>query len=229
MLEIIRIHNELLGTYGDRGNADVLKYRAGLRKIKARVTDISYLDPLPATGDIYLLGGAEDAAQLLSLTALRKGSILKKAADRGAVVLAICAGFQILGSKYVTRDEEIKGLGLLDVVTTPGDKRLVGDIAIKSDLFALPLTGFENHSSVTTLRADTQPFGRVIEGNGNGVAGLDGAINKNVFGTYLHGPVLARNPEFADLLLERAVGSAIASVDDELAVRYATWRRSLLK
>ena len=82
---------------------------------------------------------------------------------------------------------------------------------------------------MTTLGADTQPFGRVIEGNGNGVAGLDGAINKNVFGTYLHGPVLARNPEFADLLLERAVGSAIASVDDELAVRYATWRRSLLK
>jgi CobQ-like glutamine amidotransferase family enzyme len=229
MLEIIRIHNELLGTYGDRGNADVLKYRAGLRKISARVTDISYLDPVPNSGDIYLLGGAEDAAQILSLTALRKGSILTKAANRGAVVLAICAGFQILGSRYVTRDAEVKGLGLLDVVTTPGDRRLVGDIAVATELFDFPLTGFENHSSVTTLGPDAAPFGKVLQGNGNGVAGIDGAIDKNVFGTYLHGPVLARNPEFADLLLERAVGTTVSEVDDELALRYATWRRELIK
>jgi len=229
MLEIIRIHNELLGTYGDRGNADVLKYRAGLRKIAARVTDISYLDPIPKTADIYLLGGAEDAAQILSLTALRKGSTLARAANKGAVVLAICAGFQILGTKYVTRDAEVAGLGLLDVVTTPGDRRLVGDIAVATELFDIPLTGFENHSSVTTLGLGAVPFGRVLQGNGNGVAGVDGAIDKNVFGTYLHGPVLARNPEFADLLLERATGSTISKVDDELALRYATWRRALIK
>jgi len=229
MLEIIRIHNELLGTYGDRGNSDVLQYRAGLRRIKARVTDISYLDAVPRTGDIYLLGGAEDAAQLLSLQALRKGSILAKAASKGAVVLAICAGFQLLGTKYQTRDEEFSGLGLLDVETTPGDKRLVGDIAVKSTLFAEPLTGFENHSSVTTLGADAQPFATVISGNGNGVANLDGAMDKNVFGTYLHGPVLARNPEFADLLLERALGEALNPVNDELADEYAKWRRALIK
>jgi len=229
MLEIIRIHNELLGTYGDRGNSDVLQYRAGLRRIKARVIDISYLDAVPRTGDIYLLGGAEDAAQLLSLQALRKGSILAKAASKGAVVLAICAGFQLLGTKYQTRDEEFAGLGLLDVETTPGDKRLVGDIAVKSTLFAEPLTGFENHSSVTTLGADVQPFATVISGNGNGVANLDGAMDKNVFGTYLHGPVLARNPEFADLLLERALGEALNPVNDELADEYAKWRRALIK
>ena len=229
MLEIIRIHNELLGTYGDRGNSDVLQYRAGLRKIKARVTDISYLDPLPRTGDIYLLGGAEDAAQLLSLTALRKGSILARAANKGAVVLAICAGFQLLGTKYTTRDEEFVGLGLLDVFTTPGDKRLVGDIAVQSSLFGAPLTGFENHSSVTTLGSDATPFATVISGNGNGVAGLDGAMHQNVFGTYLHGPVLARNPEFADLLLERALGTSIKPVDDDLATEYAKWRRALIK
>ncbi len=228
MLEIIRIHNELLGTYGDRGNADVLKFRAAQRKIKARITDISYLDPLPKSGDIYLLGGAEDAAQLLSLTALRKGSILARAANKGAVVLAICAGFQLLGNKYATRDEEFAGLGLLDVITTPGDKRLVGDIAVQTDLFDFPLTGFENHSSVTTLGADAKAFGRVLQGNGNGVAGLDGAVNRNVFGTYLHGPVLARNPEFADLLIERAVGEPISPIDDELAQRYAKWRRALI-
>jgi len=229
MLEIIRIHNELLGTYGDRGNADVLKYRAGLAMIQARVTDISYLDPLPSSGDIYLLGGAEDAAQLLSLSALQKDSILTRVAARGAVVLAICAGFQIIGTKYVTREQEISGLGLLDVITTPGEKRLVGDIAVQTSLFDLPMTGFENHSSITTLGNDVEPFGKVIAGNGNGIAGLDGAINGNIFGTYLHGPVLARNPEFADLLLERAVGAPLIGVEDELAERYAKWRRSVIK
>lgn len=228
MLEIIRIHNELLGTYGDRGNADVLKFRAAQRKLKTRITDISYLDVLPRSGDIYLLGGAEDAAQLLSLTALRKGSILARAANKGAVVLAICAGFQLLGTKYATRDEEFAGLGLLDVVTTPGVKRLVGDIAVQTELFDFPLTGFENHSSITTLGADARAFGKVLQGNGNGVAALDGAINGNVFGTYLHGPILARNPEFADLLIERAVGERISPIDDELAQRYAKWRRELI-
>ena len=106
---------------------------------------------------------------------------------------------------------------------------MVGDIAVASELLDQPLTGFENHSSVTTLGADALPFGKVLQGKGNGVAGVDGAIDKNVFGTYLHGPVLARNPEFADLLLERAVGSTLSSVNDELATRYAMWRRELIK
>ena len=229
MLEIIRIHNELLGTYGDRGNAEVLKFRAELRRIKARVIDVSYLDPLPRSGDIYLLGGAEDAAQLLSLTALRKGSHLAHAASKGAVILAVCAGFQIIGATYRTRDQEFEGLGLLDVTTVPGDRRLVGDIAIRSPLFAEPMTGFENHSSLTYLGEGVQSFGTVIAGNGNGVAGLDGAMSINVFGTYLHGPVLARNPEFTDLLLERALGESISGVDDELADQYAKWRRAVIK
>ncbi|HEY4898789.1 MAG TPA: hypothetical protein VIH79_03610, partial [Candidatus Nanopelagicaceae bacterium] len=126
-------------------------------------------------------------------------------------------------------DQETTGLGLLDAVTTPGERRFVGDIAVQSPLIDVPMTGFENHSSITTLSADVEAFGRVIVGNGNGVANLDGAINGNVFGTYLHGPVLARNPEFADLLLERAVGHPPVSVEDELAERYANWRRSVIK
>jgi hypothetical protein len=228
-MKIIRIHNELLGTYGDRGNAEVLAFRAGLAGITAETIDISYRDPVPVDGDIYLLGGAEDAAQLLSLIALRKGSTLTRAANRGAVILAICAGFQLLGTKYTTRDEEFEGLGLLDVITTPGDKRLVGDIAVQSDLFEFPLTGFENHSSITTLGADAKAFGKVLQGNGNGVDDFDGAMNRNVFGTYLHGPILALNPEFADLLIERAVGETISPINDELAQRYAKWRRKLIK
>jgi len=229
MLEIIRIHNELLGTYGDRGNADVLAFRAKLAGVKTRITDIAYPDELPSDGDIYLLGGAEDAAQALSLEAMKKKMALNKAVKKGAVVLAICAGFQIVGTTYVSRDEKIAGLGLLDVDTEPGNRRLVGDISVQTDFITPALTGFENHSGVTTLGSDAQPFGRVLVGNGNGDAGVDGAVAGNVFGTYLHGPVLSRNPEFADLLLERATSTTLTVVNDELADRYAKWRRDVTK
>jgi CobQ-like glutamine amidotransferase family enzyme len=169
---------------------------------------------------------------------MKKKMALNKAVKKGAVVLAICAGFQILGSTFISRDETVEGLGLLDVTTAPGSRRLVGDIAIKSEFFDEPLTGFENHGGVTTLGSDATPFGRVIAGNGNGIAGVDGAgvdgaVSGNVFGTYLHGPVLARNPEFADLLLARALGAtnlpASIEANDELAQRYAQWRRSVIK
>jgi CobQ-like glutamine amidotransferase family enzyme len=229
MLEIVRIHNELLGTYGDRGNADVIKYRAGLAGIDSRITDVSYLDPLPTKADIYLLGGAEDAAQLLSLSALKKDQALNHAVDKGAVVLAICAGFQIIGTTYVSGEDQVIGLELLDVSTTPGNKRLVGDIAIKCEFFDFPLTGFENHSGVTSLGEEVLPLGTVLSGNGNGINGVDGAMSGNVFGTYLHGPILARNPELSDLLIERAVGSTIAHVYDELADRYANTYRNIEK
>jgi lipid II isoglutaminyl synthase (glutamine-hydrolysing) len=226
MLEIVRIHNELLGTYGDRGNAEVLKYRAALSGIESRISDISYLDPLPTQADIYLLGGAEDAAQLLSLSALKRDGALTQAVEKGAVLLAVCAGFQIIGRTYTSGDDEIEGLGLLDVVTNPGSRRLVGEIVIDCELFNFQLTGFENHSGVTTLGKEVTPFGTVVRGNGNGINGVDGAMNGNIFGTYLHGPVLARNPEFADLLLERAIGSKISYGEDALANRYASWHRN---
>ena len=229
MLEIIRIHNELMGTYGDRGNADILKFRASIAGIRSSVTDISYSQVIPRTADIYLLGGAEDAAQVLSHAALAKSKALNSAVAKGAVVLAVCAGFQIIGNSFVANDERYSGLGLLDVQTSAGKKRLVGDIAIESEFFDANLTGFENHSGITTLGKSVMPLGKVVVGNGNGVADVDGAVFGNVFGTYLHGPVLARNPEFADLLLERAAGEPIKVVRDELADRYAKWRRAAIK
>ena len=229
MLEIIRIHNELMGTYGDRGNADILKFRASIAGIRSSVTDISYSQVIPRTADIYLLGGAEDAAQILSHAALAKSKALNSAVAKGAVVLAVCAGFQIIGNSFVANDERYSGLGLLDVQTSAGKKRLVGDIAIESEFFDANLTGFENHSGITTLGKSVMPLGKVIVGNGNGAGDVDGAVFGNVFGTYLHGPVLARNPEFADLLLERAAGEPIKVVRDELADRYAKWRRAAIK
>ena len=230
-IKIVRIHNELLGTYGDQGNAEVLAFRAKFHGITANIVDVTYNDDLPTNGDIYLLGGAEDAAQLLSLEALQRGdnlSILHMAIERGAVILAVCAGFQIIGNKFFANGLEVDGLGLLDVVSVPGDKRLVGDIKTTSSVLGFELTGFENHMGRTILGPTAQAFGKVITGHGNGDSKYDGAVNGNIFGTYMHGPILARNPEFADLLLTRATGRKYAQITDPLALKYATWRRKVI-
>lgn len=226
-MKIIRIHNELLGTYGDQGNAEVLAYRAGLAGIDTTVVDISYREPLPSNGDIYLLGGAEDAAQILSCNALSSGA-LHGAVEKGAIILAICAGFQILGKSFYANNTEQRGLGLLNIITTPGVERYVGDIAIHSKLLEINLTGFENHGGKTILGVGVEAFGSVVVGHGNGDGVSDGAIDGNIFGTYLHGPVLARNPEFADLLLSRAHGSPV-KVLDPLADRYSSLRRQIVR
>jgi lipid II isoglutaminyl synthase (glutamine-hydrolysing) len=230
-IKIVRIHNELLGTYGDQGNAEVLAFRAKFHGITANIVDVTYNDDLPTNGDIYLLGGAEDAAQLLSLEALQRGdnlSTLHMAIERGAVILAVCAGFQIIGNKFFANGQEVDGLGLLDVISVPGDKRLVGDIKTTSSVLGFELTGFENHMGRTILGPTAQAFGKVITGHGNGDSKYDGAVNGNIFGTYMHGPILARNPEFADLLLTRATGRKYAQITDPLALKYATWRRKVI-
>ena len=155
-IRIIRIHNELLGTYGDRGNADVLAFRAGLAGVKAHIVDVSYRDVLPDDGDIYLLGGAEDAAQVLSCEALRGFDFSAR------VVLAVCAGFQILGNSYYAGGMKQTGLGIIDMDTVPGASRFVGDIKIHSELLNVELTGFENHGGETNLNNGITPLGRVI-------------------------------------------------------------------
>jgi len=232
-LKIVRIHNELLGTYGDQGNADVLAFRAKARNIDAQIVDISFLDVLPTDGDIYLMGGAEDAAQLLSLEALQRDNNLQAALDHGAVLLAICAGFQIIGNSFEASGKKVSGLGLLDVDSASGanigKKRFVGDTKIKSGVVGCELTGFENHAGYTILGAGVEPLGSVVVGHGNGDDKYDGAISGNIFGTYLHGPVLARNPEFADLMLSRALSEPLEPFSDPLATQYAEWRRKVTK
>ena len=229
-INVVRIHNELLGTYGDRGNAEVLEFRGRYLGITANILDVTYKDSIPTNGDIYLLGGAEDAAQILSLEALKRDEeTINLVLERGAVFLAVCAGFQILGNSFYADGKEFKGLGLLDVDSTPGDKRYVGDIKTEFTGMDFDLTGFENHAGKTVLGPNVTPLGRVKVGNGNGDGKFDGAINGNIFGTYLHGPILARNPEFADLLLNRAVGRKFTTFEDPVATKYATWRRRVTK
>lgn len=220
-----------MGTYGDRGNADVLAYRARLRDIKVELIDISYLEDLPSSADIYLLGGAEDFAQVLSAQALI-ASPLKQVAERGAIVLAVCAGFQIIGNTFSANAQSHAGIGLIDVDSRapqgPHPVRSVGEVRAYSHTIGVELTGFENHAGHTLLGDGVESLGVIKSGFGNGDAIHEGAVVGNIFGTYLHGPVLARNPEFADLLLERATGANLPQLEaseNELAATYAHWRR----
>jgi lipid II isoglutaminyl synthase (glutamine-hydrolysing) len=211
---------DLLGTYGDSGNAVVLAQRLRWRGIEARVHTVLSGDAVPATCELYVVGGGEDlpqarAAQQMGPSA---GRPLGRAVDAGATVLAVCAGLQILGRRFVGPDGvEADGLDLVDCDTRRGaGPRAVGEIVVDPTpvLGLAPLTGYENHAGVTTVGSGATPAGRVRHGVGNGDgSGTDGVWMGRVFGTYLHGPVLARNPALADLLLSWVVGE-LTPLDD---------------
>jgi CobQ-like glutamine amidotransferase family enzyme len=202
---------DVMGTYGDGGNALVLRQRLRLRGIAAEIVEITLADPVPESLDLYTLGGAEDYAQRLATRHLIKHPGLQRAAGRGAPVLAICAAIQVLGHWYETSSgERVDGVGLLDLTTVPQDKRTIGELVTKPLLVGLGqqrLTGFENHRGGTVLGSAATPLGAVVKGAGNRAGdGFDGAIQGGVVATYMHGPCLARNPELADLLLSKVVG-----------------------
>ena len=208
---------DVMGTYGDGGNALVLRQRMRMRGHEAEIVEITLEDPVPESLDVYTLGGAEDYAQRLATRHLTRYPGLQRAAERGAPVLAICAAIQVLGHWYETAaGERVDGISLLDVTTSPQEKRSIGEVLTDPvlDGLSVPLSGFENHRGGTTLGSDAQGLARVTSGVGNGVGdGLEGAVQGSVIGTYMHGPVLARNPELADLLLRRASGLDLAPLD----------------
>jgi CobQ-like glutamine amidotransferase family enzyme len=201
---------DVMGTYGDGGNAVVLRQRLRLRGIAAEIVEITLADVVPDSLDLYTLGGAEDYAQRLATKHLLRHPGLQRAAARGAPVLAICAAIQVLGHWYETSSgERVDGVGLLDVTTSPQPERTIGEVVSTPliDGLAQPLTGFENHRGGTTLGTDARPLAAVVTGAGNRLGdGIDGAVQGGVVATYLHGPCLARNPELADMLLSRVVG-----------------------
>lgn len=201
---------DVMGTYGDGGNAVVLRQRLLLRDIPAEIVEITLADPVPDSLDVYTLGGAEDYAQRLATRHLIRYPGLQKAADRGAPVLAICAAVQVLGHWYETSSgERVDGVGMLDATTSPQGKRTIGELVAKPLLAGLTkrLTGFENHRGGTELGAAAAPLSAVVKGAGNRAGdGFDGVVQGNVVATYMHGPCLARNPELADLLLSKVVG-----------------------
>lgn len=210
-VKIVVVYQSLLGIYGDQGNAKVLHKRLQWRGVDAEVVMIEPGQPLPADGAIYLLGGGEDNAQTTAVRELRRDGSLFTALADGAVLFAVCAGYQICGHTFTIgeNDEVREGLGLLDVTTRRGPKRAVGEILTRwtrPDGSTSLITGFENHGGYTTLGADATPLARVEIGVGNCGDGTEGAVQGRVIGTYPHGPVLARNPDLADHLLTLALG-----------------------
>jgi lipid II isoglutaminyl synthase (glutamine-hydrolysing) len=210
-VEVVLIYQSLLGLYGDRGNATVLIKRLAWRGYQPVLTAVEPGNRLPDTGHIYLLGGGEDAAQISAVRALKADGGLYRAVDRGAVVLAVCAGYQIVGKSFTVgyKNEVISGLGLLDVTTTRGPVRAVGEIISRwngRDGNEQWLTGFENHGGYTRLGPGVTPLATVEIGVGNCDDGTEGAVAGTVIGTYPHGPILARNPALADHVLELALG-----------------------
>ena len=201
---------DVMGTYGDGGNAVVLRQRLRLRGIPAEIVDVTLAGPVPDSLDLYTLGGAEDYAQRLATRHLLRHRGLQRAAERGAPVLAICAAIQVLGHWYETAaGERVDAVGLLDVTTSPQPERTIGEVVSTPLIEGLsePLTGFENHRGGTVLGPDARPLAAVLTGAGNRLGdGFDGAVQGSVVATYLHGPCLARNPALADLLLTRVVG-----------------------
>lgn len=215
---------EVLGTYGDTGNALILAERARRRGIDAELVTVSLNEDIPAELDLYTLGGGEDTAQSLAAQKFRDDSGLLHALDAGKPLLAICASLQVLGHWYRdARGERVEGLGVLDVTTDPQGHRAIGELVCEPLLEGLtqPMTGFENHGGGTILGPNARPLGRVIAGVGNGTPegmtpepiAYDGVVQGSVIATYMHGPVLARNPELADLLLTRATGLELTPLD----------------
>ena len=240
-LTIVVVYPELMGTYGDGGNAVALRARCTRRGIDAEVLPVHAPDPVPRAADVYLIGGAENASQTTAAELLIAEGGLRAAAERGATVLGICGGYQVLGEWVQDADGATTGgLGLLDVRSSPLSARAVGDLGVRVE--GLPeLAGFENHAYGTALGADAAPLGAVVAGGvGNGlehVGGPDpvdsdfvetvayeGAVQGRVVGTYLHGPLLALNPDFADHLLRPIVGE-LAPLDDPIAAEARDVRR----
>jgi CobQ-like glutamine amidotransferase family enzyme len=225
-LNICHLYPDLLDLYGDRGNILALAARCRWRGIEAVIQQASLGEELDFMGmDILFVGGGSDREQgLLVQDLMRREKELRRAIENGLVVLAICGGYQMLGKYYqMASGEKIQGLGIIDIWTIAGAKRLIGNVVVEiNDERFKTLVGFENHSGKTYLGEGVMPLGKVLFGNGNnGEDHEEGVRYRNVFGTYLHGPLLPKNPHFADMLLELAIlrrgsDTCLSKLDDRL-------------
>jgi CobQ-like glutamine amidotransferase family enzyme len=223
-LRVCALYPDLMNIYADRGNIAVLERRCAWRGIGFHLEGVGLGDALdPDAHDIFYLGGGQDRDQRLCAQDLfeTKRDALHSAADRGAVVLAVCGGYQLLGSSYRLGDEELPGVGLVDLRTVREEgPRLIGNVAIEVELEAgapRVLAGFENHGGRTHLGAGERPLGRVLRGHGNnGRDRQEGVWRGNVIGTYLHGPLLPKNAWFADWLIATATGAELEPLEDRL-------------
>ena len=231
-LSIGLILPDVLGTYGDDGNALVLRQRARWRGLEADIVRVGLGDPVPNDLDVYCIGGGEDSAQTLAAQHLIADGGLGRAAWAGRPIFAVCAGLQILGESFRAGDRVYDGVGLLDATTAAMQNRAIGEVVSTptghgaTAELTEPLTGFENHMGASILGREAKPLGRLRAGTGNmdestfldisdgqQQRASEGAVQGSVIATYMHGPALARNPQLADLLLAKAMGVALAELE----------------
>lgn len=221
-LTIGHLYPDLLNLYGDRGNIQCLMKRCLWRGIEAETVSFELDDKIDFSNlDIVLLGGGSDREQMLVCEKLKEiQKDFKEYVEQDGVVIAICGGYQLLGNYYNTEKGKMEGLSLVDMYTEQGENRLIDNIVLQSELFDMPIVGFENHGGRTFI-GENSPLGKVLYGSGNdGKSGYEGVVYKNIIGTYLHGPLLPKNPQLADELILRALRKkygkdvTLASLDD---------------
>jgi len=217
ILRIAHLYPDLLNIYGDRGNVLCLYQRCRWRGIEAFITPVDTGAAVnPDDFDLYFIGGGQDAQQIRVCDDLHryKANGLKEAAKQGAVFLTICGGYQLLGHYYKPHQgPELKGLSLIDAYTIAGNTRFIGNVSIKRPN-GDTVVGFENHSGLTYLGEGVLPMGRVLVGNGNnGKDGGEGVQVENLYGTYMHGSLLPKNPALADELILRALAFRYGDID----------------
>ena len=228
MITIVPVYPALLSIYADRGNVRVLQQRSAWRGIEHRVEPLALGDDLdPRRADVILLGGGQDRDQVLVAEELiRQAPRIRQAIDDGACLLAVCGGYQLLGHRYHGHQgDDIPGTGLVDLETVAGDSRLIGNVLVDCG-DRRTMVGFENHAGRTWLGDGVAPLGRVIAGAGNnGEDRTEGCRAERIIGTYVHGPLLPKNPWIADELLQHALdrrrGGPLEPLDDELEARTA--------
>ncbi len=208
-LNLAYLYPDLLNIYGDRGNVLTLLYRCQLRGITLNVITISIKENIDSSKfDIYFIGGGQDKQQeLVASNLIKKKNDLIQAIEKGAVMLAVCGGYQLLGKYYKAQDgSELKGIEALDLYTVAGNKRMIGNVLCTELESNESLVGFENHSGKTYLGNSLKPLAKIIRGGGNNDEdGFEGVRYKNVFGTYLHGSLLPKNPYLADKIVRLAL------------------------
>ncbi len=229
------LYPDLMNIYGDRGNILTLLKRAEWHGFEPELVE---LQRGPARNmdqiDIFFFGGGQDREQALIYDDLKqfKQESLQRAVSNGAQVLAVCGGYQLLGHYYQTAEgDRFDGIGLLDVTTQAGKKRFIGDVVVQASIEGLrptSLVGFENHSGRTFLGANAMPLGRIVMGHGNnGSDKTEGAVQRGIIGTYLHGSLLPKNPQLADHLIGEALrrrgGGALSSLDDSAELAAHGW------
>ena len=228
-IRVGHMYPEYLNIYADRGNIAVFQHRAAARGLELAVEPVSVGDELRAgEHDLLYIGGGQDREEgLIAPDLAARGEAIRDAVAGGAALLAVCGGYQLLGRFYRERSgAELPGAGLFPLSTVAGERRMIGDCLLECELepgVRRTLAGFENHAGVTRLDAGVEPLGRVVAGFGNdGESGYEGARVGAAVGTYLHGPLLPRNPWLADWLLARALEHRLGEpveldpLDDEL-------------